>query len=267
MSLGQPVIIENVSGADGTIGVGRTARSAPDGYTIDMGQFASYVVPGAIFKLRYDAERDFEPIGALGDTPGVLYTKKSMPAKDFQELIAWLKANPDKATLGKTTVFTHALGVLFQKETRTQFGFVPYRGEGSAVQDLVAGHIDLMWGSPTSFVHVQSGGIKAYMVTARNRLSIAPDIPTAAEVGLPTLTFSPWWAMFAPKGTPANIIEKLNGAGMVALADAAVRQRLESIGMEIFPPSEQTPKSLGLLVRADIGKWWPIIKSANIKGE
>ena len=124
-----------------------------------------------------------------------------------------------------------------------------------------------MWGTPTNFVHVQSGGIKAYMVTARNRLSIGPDIPTAAEAGLPALTYSPWWTMFSPKGTPANIIEKLNSAGMVALADAAVRQRLESIGMEIFPPSEQTPKSLGLLVRSDIEKWWPIIKAANIKSE
>jgi tripartite-type tricarboxylate transporter receptor subunit TctC len=137
ISLGQPIIIENVSGADGTIGVGRTARSVRDGYTIDMGQFSSHVVPGAIFKLRYDAERDFEPIGALGDIPQVLYAKKGIPAKDLRELIAWLKANPDKATLGKTSVAAHALGALFQKETRTQIGFVPYRGEGSAVQDLV----------------------------------------------------------------------------------------------------------------------------------
>jgi tripartite-type tricarboxylate transporter receptor subunit TctC len=256
-----------VSGADGTIGVGRTARSAPDGYTIELGQFSSHVVPGAILNLRYDAERDFEPIGALGGIPQVLYAKKTVPAKDLQELIAWLKANPDKATLGKTSMATHALGVLFQKEARTRFGFVPYCGEGSAVQDLVAGHIDLMWGTPTNLVHVQSGGIKAYMITARNRLSIAPNIPTAAEAGLPALTFSPWWAMLAPKGTPANIIEKLNGAGMVALADAAVRQRLESIGMGIFPPSEQTPKSLALLVRADIEKWWPIVKAAGINAD
>jgi tripartite-type tricarboxylate transporter receptor subunit TctC len=267
ISLGQPIIIENVSGAEGTIGVGRTARSAPDGYTIDMGQFGSHVIPGAILDLRYDAERDFEPIGAMGSMPQVLYAKKTMPAKDLQELIAWLKANPGQATLGKAGVAPQALGALFQKETRTQFEIIPYRGEGPAVQDLLAGHIDLAWGTPASLVHVQSGGIKAYMVMARKRLNIAPDIPTAAEAGLPAFTFSFWWAMFAPKGTPKSIIDKLNRAGMGALADPAVRQRLESIGMEIFPPSEQTPQSLGLLVRTDIEKWWPIIKSAGIKIE
>jgi tripartite-type tricarboxylate transporter receptor subunit TctC len=162
---------------------------------------------------------------------------------------------------------THAVAALFQKETGTQFQFVPYRGEGAALQDLLAGHIDLMWSSPNIFMYVNSGGLKAYIVTAQTRLSIAPNIPTAAELGLPTFTFSFWWAMFAPKGTPKSIIERLNGATTEALADPAVRQRLTSIGMDIFPPSEQTSGSLALLVKSDMEKWWPIIKAAGIKAE
>jgi tripartite-type tricarboxylate transporter receptor subunit TctC len=264
ISLGQSIVIENVSGGNGTIGVGRTARAAPDGYTIDMGQFSTHVVPGAIYNLRYDAERDFEPIGALGGIPMALYAKKGIPGKDLRELIAWLKENPGTASHGTVTIGMHAVAALFQKETGTQLHFVPYRGEGPAIQDLLAGHIDLVWASTTSLTHVHSGGIRAYLVTAKNRLSIAPDIPTAAEVGLPAFTFSFWWAMFAPKGTPNNVIERLNSASMEALADPAVRQRLANIGMDVFPPSEQTPESLRSLVKSDIEKWWPIIKAAGI---
>jgi len=268
ISLGQSIVIENVTGGYGTIGVGRTARAAPDGYTIDMGQFSSHVVPGAITNLPYDAERDFEPIGGLGRLPLLLYAKKTMPGKDLQELIAWLKANPGKASHGNVTVTMHAFAALFQKETGTQFQLVPYRGEAPAIQDLLAGHIDLVWTGPTSLMHVRSGGIKAYLVTAKDRLSSAPNIPTAAEVGLPAFTFSPWWGMFAPKGTPKTVIEKLNGAAVEALADPVVRQRLlASLEMDISPPSEQTPAFLGWLVKSDIEKWWPIIKAAGIKDE
>jgi len=190
-----------------------------------------------------------------------------MPGKDLQELIAWLKANPGKASHGNVTVMMHAFAALFQKETGTQFQLVPYRGEAPSIQDLLAGHIDLVWTGPTSLMHVRSGGIKAYLVTAKDRLSSAPNIPTAAEVGLPAFTFSPWWGMFAPKGTPKTVIEKLNGAAVEALADPVVRQRLASLEMDIFPPSEQTPASLGLLIKSDIEKWWPIIKAAGIKDE
>jgi tripartite-type tricarboxylate transporter receptor subunit TctC len=267
ISLGQSIVIENVTGGYGTIGVGRTARAAPDGYTIDMGQFSSHVVPGAITNLPYDAERDFEPIGGLGRLPVLLYAKKTMPGKDLQELLAWLKANPGKASHGNVTVMMHAFAALFQKETGTQFQLVPYRGEAPAIQDLLAGHIDLVWTSPNSLMHVRSGGIKAYLVTAKDRLSSAPNIPTAAEVGLPAFAFSPWWGMFAPKGTPKTVIEKLNGAAVEALADPVVRQRLASLEVDIFPPSEQTPASLGLLVKSDIEKWWPIIRAAGIKDE
>ena len=214
ISLGQSIVIENVTGGYGTIGVGRTARAAPDGYTIDMGQFSSHVVPGAITNLPYDAERDFEPIGGLGRLPVLLYAKKTTPGKDFQELIAWLKANPGKASHGNVTVMMHAFAALFQKETGTQFQLVPYRGEAPAIQDLLAGHIDLVWTGPTSLMHVRS------------------------EVGLPAFTLSPWWGMFAPKGTPKTVIEKLNGAAVEALADPVVRQRLASLEMDIFPPSD-----------------------------
>jgi tripartite-type tricarboxylate transporter receptor subunit TctC len=265
ISLGQPIIIENLSGANGTIGLARTARAAPDGYTIDMGQFSTHIAPGAIYDLRYDAERDFDPIGALGGIPLALYAKKDMPGKDLRELIAWLKKNPGKATHGNVTVGAQAVAALFQKETGTQFQPVPYRGEGPAIQDLLAGHIDLVWTSTTSMPYVQSGGVKAYMVTAEDRLKIAPDIPTAVEVGLPALTFSFWWGMFAPKDTPDGVIKILNSASMEALTDLTVRQRLANMGMEIFPPSDQTPEWLRSRVKADIEKWWPIIRAANIQ--
>jgi tripartite-type tricarboxylate transporter receptor subunit TctC len=267
LSLGQSIIIENLSGASGTIGVGHTARAAPDGYTIDMGQFSTHVAPGAIYDLRYDTEHDFEPIGALGGIPLALYAKKDMPGKDLRELIAWLKQNPGKATHGNVSVGAQAVAALFQKETDTQFQPVPYRGEGPAIQDLLAGHIDLVWTSTTSIPYVQSGVVKAYVVTAEGRLKIAPDIPTAAEVGLPALTFSFWWGMFAPKGTPDSVIKRLNSASMEALTDQTVRQRLENIGMQIYPPSDQTPEWLRSRVKADIEKWWPIIKAANIQPE
>jgi tripartite-type tricarboxylate transporter receptor subunit TctC len=267
LSLGQPIIIENLSGANGTIGLGRTARAAPDGYTIDMGQFGTHIVPGAIYDLHYDAERDFDPIGALGGISLALYAKKDMPGRDLRELITWLKENPGKATHGNVGAGAQAVAALFQKETGTQFQSVPYRGEGPGIQDLLAGHIDLVWTSTTSMPYVQSGLIKAYMVTAEDRLKIAPNIPTAAEVGLPALIFSFWWGMFAPKGTPDSVIKRLNSASMEALTDQTVRQRLENIGMDIFPPSDQTPEWLRSRVKADIAKWWPIIKAANIKPE
>ena len=266
-SLGQPIIVENVSGANGTIGVGRLARAAPDGYTIDMGQFSSHVVPGAIYTLPYDAARDFEPIAPVGTIPSVLYAKKAMPGKDLGELISWLKENPNKASHGNTTAGTHAFAALFQKETGTRFLLVPYRGEAPAVQDLLAGHIDLMWNSTNNLVQVRAGGIKAYAVTAKTRLSIAPDIPTFEEAGLPALSFYFWWALFAPKGTSKEIIDILNAAALKALADPVVRQRFSDLGLETYPRAQQTPDALGAIVKTDIAKWWPIIKAANIRGE
>jgi tripartite-type tricarboxylate transporter receptor subunit TctC len=266
-SLGQPIVVENVSGANGTIGVARTARAAPDGYTIDMGQFSSHVIPGAIYNLSYDAVRDFEPIIAVATNPFVLYAKKSMPGATLKELIAWLKANPDKGSQGTTSAGMHAVGALFQKETGTKFQFIPYRGTAPAIQDLVSGQIDLVFDTLTQIPQVVAGNIKAYLVSAKARLGSIPDVPTAAEAELPALSFSTWWALFAPRGTPRFVIEKLNVAAREALSDPGVRQRLAENGFEFFPNDQLTPESLGSLVRADIEKWWPIIKAANIKPE
>jgi tripartite-type tricarboxylate transporter receptor subunit TctC len=267
ISLGQAIVIENVTGASGTIGVGRTARATPDGYTIDVGQLASHVAPGAIYSLRYDAARDFEPIAPLGSIPLVLYAKKNMPGKDLPEMIAWLKANPDKASHGNVTLLTHAVAALFQKETGTRFQLVPYRGEAPAIQDLLAGHIDLVWTSPNSLPHVQSGGLKAYMVTTKERLSKAPDIPTAAELGIPALLFLPWWGLFAPRDTPKDIVARLNAAVVDALADSKVQQRLSDLGMNIYPRFQQTPEFMRTMVKADVERWYPIINAAGIKPE
>jgi tripartite-type tricarboxylate transporter receptor subunit TctC len=265
VSLGQSIIIENVSGANGSTGVGRAARATPDGYTIDLGQWGTHVVNGAMYALRYDLAGDFEPIAPVVTIPLVLYARKAMPGNDLNELISWLKANPDKATHGNATAGLHAVAALFQKETGTSLQFVPYRGEAPALQDLLAGQIDLMWNSPNSLVQVRAGGIKAYVVTAKARLTMAPDIPTAEEAGLRGLSFSSWYGLFAPKSTPRNATDKINAAAVEALADSAVRQRFADIGLEVFPRDQQTSEVLGALVKADIEKWWPIIKAANIK--
>ena len=268
-SLGQPVIIENVSGADGNIGVGRVARSRPDGYTIDFGATSWQVLNGAFYSLPYDVLNDFAPIVALGRSAVIIPARKTMPAKDLHELIAWLKANPNKASAAVTRSGGRLLATVFQKETGTQFVLVPYRGVAPAMQDLVAGHIDLLfYDTPgSSLPLVRAGTIKAYAVTSDTRLAAAPDIPTFAEMGLPTLSFSGWVGLFAPKGTPRDIIDKLNAAAVEALADPAVRSRLVEFVAEIFPREQQTPEALGALQRADAEKWWPIIKAAGIRAE
>jgi tripartite-type tricarboxylate transporter receptor subunit TctC len=268
-SLGQPIIVESVAGANGSIGVGRVARAAPDGYTLVIGQWNTMVANGALYALPYDVIKDFEPIALLSDSPLLVTARKAMPAKDLKEFIDWLKANPN-ATQGLPGVGSaaHVAGVFFQKETGTRFQFVPYRGGMPATQDLVAGHIDLMIGTATDALpQLRAGTIKAYAVTAKVRMPAAPDIPTVDEVGLPGLHFSQWNSLWAPKGTPNNIIAKLNSAVVQALADTIVRSRLADIAQEIFPIERQTPAALGAYQKAEIEKWWPIIKAANIKGE
>jgi tripartite-type tricarboxylate transporter receptor subunit TctC len=268
-SLGQPVIIENVSGADGSIGVGRAARSRPDGYTIDIGFMSSHVLNGAFYSLPYDVLNDFAPIAALSRGAQIIPARKTMPAKDLHELIAWLKANPNKASAAVATVGGRLLATVFQKETGTQFALVPYRGTAPALQDLVAGHIDLLFFDSlrSSLPLVRAGTIKAYAMTSDRRLAAAPDIPTFAEMGLSALSYSEWTGLFAPRGTPRDITDRLNAAAVEALADPAVRARLVEFGAEIFPREQQTPEALGAMVRADAEKWWPIIKAAGIKAE
>ena len=266
--LGQPIIIENVPGASGSIGTGRVARAAADGYTLSLGGWSQYVANGAVYALKYDLVQDFEPVGLIATQPLLLVANKSMPANDLKELIAWLKTNPGKALQGTGGHLDHVAGVFFQKETGTRFGFVPYRGISQAMQDLVGGQINLMIATaPTALPSMHAGSIKAYAVTAKSRLATASDIPTADEAGLNNFHFSSWQALWAPKGTPKDLIAKLNGAVVEALADPAVRRRLTDLGQEIFPREQQTPEALGAFQKAEIEKWWPIIKEAGIKPE
>ncbi len=269
-SLGQTVIIENVTGAAGSIGVGRVARAAPDGYTVGIGHWSTHVVNGAIYQLPYDVLNDFEPISLVAANAQLAVVRKSLPANNLKELIDWLKANPDKASQGTAGAgsASHVSGAYFQKATGTRFQFVPYRGTGPAMQDLVAGQIDLMFDqAANSLPQVRNGNVKAFAVTAKSRLPSAPDIPTMDEAGMPGFYISVWHALWTPKGTPKDINAKLTAAVVEALADPAVRRRLEELGQDIPPRDQQTPEVLLAHHKAEIEKWWPIIKAANIKGE
>jgi tripartite-type tricarboxylate transporter receptor subunit TctC len=266
-SLGQPIIIENVSGADGTTGVGRAARARPDGYTIDLGVLSTHVLNGAFYSLQYDVLNDFSPISPLVTAPYVLYARKTMPAKDLNELIAWLKANPDKASAGVVTLGARLITVSFKRETSARFAIVPYRGAAPGIQDLVAGQIDLVFATPDQLPFMRAGSVKAYAVTSETRLTIASDIPTFTEMGMPALSISTWLGLFAPKGTPKDIIGKLNAAAVDALADPSLRSRFVDLGFEVFPREQQKPNALAALVKTDAEKWWPIIRELGIKAE
>ena len=268
--LGQPIIIEDITGAAGSIGVGRVAHPAPDGYTLSIGIWSTHVVNGAVYKLSYDVLNDFVPIALLTDNAQIIVSRKTMPADNLQQLIAWLKANPDKALAGSAGVGSppHVFGILFQKATGARFRFLHYRGTAPAMEDLVAGRIDLIIADQvTSLVQIRGGTIKAYAVTSKTRLAAAPDIPTVDETGLPTFHTSVWDAMWAPKGTPPPVIAKLNAAIVETLSDPALRDRLGQLGQNVVPREQQTPEALGEMQKAEIEKWWPIIKAAGIKAE
>jgi tripartite-type tricarboxylate transporter receptor subunit TctC len=269
-SLGQPVIVENVAGAAGSIGVGRVARAAPDGHTILIGIWSTQVANGAIYALPYDLVSDFEPIALTTSGTTVIVARKTLPANDLAGFIAWLKANPGMATEGTTGAGSpqHIFGALFGQRTGTRFGFVPYRGGSLAMQDLVAGQIDFIIADRvTSLPQVRAGTIKAFAVTGKDRLAAAPDIPTVDEAGLPGFYTSVWYGLWAPKGTAPAIIARLNAAVVEAYAEPAMRARMAEFGQDIFPRDRQTPAALAAFHRAEIERWWPIIRAAGIRGE
>jgi len=270
VSLGQPIIIEDQGAAGGTIAVGRVAQATPDGYTIGIGQYGNYVLNGAIYQLRYDLLTDFEPVALLASNPQLIVSKNAVPATDLKGLIAWLKANPDKALQGTAGAGSpaHVSGVYFQNSTGTHFRFVPYRGAAPAMQDLLAGQIDLLFDQASNALpQVRAGRIRAYAVTANSRLAAASDIATVDEAGLPGFYISVWHGLWVPKATPADVVAKINAAVVDALADPAVRRRLAELGQDIPPRDKQTPEALRAYQKAEIKKWWPIIKAANIKAE
>jgi tripartite-type tricarboxylate transporter receptor subunit TctC len=266
--LGATIVVENTTGAGGSIGVGRVARSAPDGYTIGIGQWGTNVASGAIYPLQFDLVKDFEPVGLISTQPFLIVARKDMPANNLKDLIAWLKANQDKASQGNSGVGTpsHVGGLMFQNAIGAKYTMVPYRGAGQSMQGLVSGQLDVMLDTPAvSMPQIQGGNIKAYAVTAKSRIPVAPDIPTTDEAGLPGFYFSFWHALWVPKDTPKDIVAKLNDALVKALADPVTRERLTKIAQEIFPREQQTPEALAAFHKAEIAKWWPIIKEAGIK--
>lgn len=268
--LGQTIVVENIAGAGGSIGVGRVAQAAPDGYTVGIGQWTHYVVNGAVYQLQYDLVRDFAPIALVATGPMMMAVKKSFPANDLKGMIAWLKANPDKASAGTGGVGApgHIAGIFFQKLTGTQFTFVPYRGTAPAMRDLVAGQIDFMFDQASNVLpQLRAGTIRAFAVTAKERLSSAPEMPTVDEAGLPDFHMSVWHALWAPRAVPAAVLARLNEAAVKALADSGLREKFAGLGQDIPPVTEQTPAALAAFQKAEIDKWWPIVKAAGIKAE
>jgi len=268
--LGQPMVIENVTGAGGSIGVARAARAAPDGYTLSIGNWLSHVGASAVYPVSYDVLKDFAPVSLLTVSPVLVIAKSNFPANDLKEMIAWLKANPDQASAATVGVGSaaHVSGAYFQKVTGTRFHFVPYRGGGPAMQDLVGGQVDLQFAEGTTALPaVRSRQVKTYAVMAPTRWFATPDVPTVDELGVPGLYLTFWHGLWVPKGTSDQIIAKLNAAVVDALADATVRRRLTDIGQEIMPRAQQTPPALAAYHKAEAEKWWPIIRAANIRGE
>src|SRR6202165_1021779 len=268
--LGQSVIIENVAGAAGSIGVGRAVRSAPDGYTLSIGTSTTHMLTGGLYALSFDLLKDLEPVVQIGSEPLLIVGKKSLPANDLKGLIAWLKANPDKASVGIAGVGAtgHLTGISFQKETGTSFQFVPYRGNAPAMQDLLAEQIEFMIEPLSNFKSlVGAGSVKPFAITGKALLPSWPDIPTADEAGVPGFFASLWYGLWVPKDTPKDIIAKLNATMVQALADPSVQKRFEELGIQITPLAQQSPEALRGFQKAEAERWWLIIKASNLKAE
>ena len=268
VTLGEPLLIENVTGAGGSLGVGRTVRSSPDGYTVGFGHLGTNVANGAIYKLGYDLVTDLEPVVLLPSNPMIIVSKNAVPAKSLGELLAWLKARPTPATAGTAGAGSgsHIGALYFESVTGIKLQYVPYRGTGPAMTDLVAGQIDLIVDQTSNSIsQVRAGAIRAYAVTDTKRVESAPDIPTTDDVGLPGFHMTLWSGLWVPKDTPKDIVAKLNAAAVDALNDPTVRKQLENLGLQMPPGDQRSPEALGSWQKAEIAKWWPMIKAANVK--
>jgi tripartite-type tricarboxylate transporter receptor subunit TctC len=268
--LGQPIVIENVAGAAGTIGVGRAVRSAADGHALSIGTSTTHMLTGGLYNLQFDLFKDLEPVILIGAEPLLIIGRKNFPASDLKSLIAYLKENPDGASVGIAGVGAtgHLTGISFQKETGTKFTFVPYRGNGPAMQDLLSGQIDFMIEPSSNFRSMlAAASAKPFAVTSKTRLKSSPDIPTADEAGLPGFFVSLWYGLWVPKNTPKEIIAKLNTTMVQVLASPPVKQRFDEFGIEIAALQQQSPEALRAFQKAEAERWWPIIKASNIKVE
>ena len=269
-TLGQTVIVDNTTGAAGTLGVARVVRAAPDGYTIGIGHWSTHVVNPAIYPLPFNILDDLEPLASIATNPQLLVSRKDLPVTDLKGLIEWAKANSDKVTAGTAGVgaASHIGGLYIEQTTGAKLRFIPYRGGGPALADVVAGQIDIMFDqAANSIPQIQAGKIKAFAVTAKERLKAMPDIPTVDEAGLPGLYIAVWHGLWAPKGTPKDVAARLTAAIMEALTDPQVREKFAALGQEIPEPAQQTPQALRALHESEIKLWWPLIKSAGIKIE
>jgi tripartite-type tricarboxylate transporter receptor subunit TctC len=268
MTLGETVLVENVTGAGGSVGVGRAVRSPPDGYTISFGHLGTHVANGAIYKLGYDLVSDLEPVALLPSNPMIIVSKNAVPAKSLKELLAWLKAQPTPPTAGTAGAGSgsHIAGLYLENVAGLKLQYVPYRGTGPAMNDLVAGQIDLIVDQTSNSIgQVRAGNIRAYAITDSKRVESAADIPTVDEAGLPGFHMTLWSGLWVPKDTPKDVVAKLNAAAVDALNDPAVRKQLENLGLQMPPKDKLTPDALGAWQKAEIAKWWPMIKAANVK--
>ena len=269
-AFGQPGIVENVTGADGTIATSRVARATPDGYTLIVGSWNTHVANSLIYPVQYDVVKDFEPVALLPDAPMLFIAKKTEPANDLNDFIARLKANPGKVSIGTAGVGSapHMLALLFRKQTGTEFHLIPYRGAAPAMQDVIAGQIDATFITiGPALPHVLAGSMKAFGVTAEKRVPAAPQIPTMEEAGLAHFNFTYWAGLFAPRGTPAEVIAKISSAVAATFNEPKMREKLTGQGFEVPATAQMTPQALASLQKSEIAKWWPIIKEAGIKAE